>query len=62
LRILQIGCGAATAETLAFAGRHGARLTIFDANARALEGARLSYGHTPETSPARPLVQIAEAA
>ena len=50
LRILQIGCGAAMAQALSFARRRGARLTIFDSDARALERARLSYGHTPETA------------
>ena len=50
LRVLQIGCGAAMSESLAFAARRGARLTIFDVDARALERARLTYGHTPETA------------
>ena len=50
LRVLQIGCGAATPETLAFAGRHGARLTILDGDARALERARLNHGHLPEVA------------
>jgi acyl transferase domain-containing protein/NADPH:quinone reductase-like Zn-dependent oxidoreductase/acyl carrier protein len=50
LRVLQIGCGAGLSETLAFAGRHSARLTIFEVDARALERARLSYGHSPETA------------
>ncbi len=48
LRVLHIGCGAGMLEALAFAIRREARLTILDIDARALERARLVYGHAPE--------------
>ncbi|HLH48985.1 MAG TPA: SDR family NAD(P)-dependent oxidoreductase, partial [Roseiarcus sp.] len=50
LRILQIGHGAATSETLRFAAERGASVTIFDLDARRLERARISHGRAPETA------------
>ena len=50
LRILQIGHGAATAETLRFAAERGAWVTILDLDARQLERGRISHGPAPETA------------
>ncbi len=50
LRILQIGNGPTTVETLRFAAASGAAVTILDTDARRLERARISHGHAPETT------------
>ena len=44
LRVLQIGVGPATSETLRFAAQCGARVTVFDLDPPRLERARLKHG------------------
>ena len=50
LRVLQVGGGPAATEALRFAARQGARLTIFDADARRLERLRLNNRGAPDVS------------
>jgi acyl transferase domain-containing protein/NADPH:quinone reductase-like Zn-dependent oxidoreductase/acyl carrier protein len=50
LRVLLVGHGPATARLARFAALRGARLTVFEADARRLERARLSLGQIAETS------------
>ena len=50
LRVLQVGGGPAATEALRFAARQGARLTIFDADARRLERLRLNNRGAPDIS------------
>jgi len=50
LRVLQIGVGPAEAETLRFAAARGARVTIFESDARRLERARLGQRERREAS------------
>ena len=50
LRVLQIGVGPAISETLRFAGRCGARVTLLDLDPPRLERARLKYGDSTDAS------------
>ena len=50
LRVLQVGVGPATSETLRFAAGRGARVTILDLDAPRLERARLNCGDGPSAA------------
>jgi phthiocerol/phenolphthiocerol synthesis type-I polyketide synthase C len=50
LRVLLVGHGPATAEAASYARRQSARLTVFEADSRRLERARLSLSHLPEAA------------